>query len=257
MNLIIFSHSDYSCLWPLIEECMQQTPELNPIFACNKTDMIKPSGFTKYVEYDETHCYAERWIKDILPYVDTQYILVVHDVHLIVNCNTTFIHKITQIMSENHIDRCSLNVFDGGNTIENYNIKLCDLNSAHGNTLIPYDVCPAIWKKESFKNLFETFSTETYRTSELNKTLQKFCRNTFKCFGLQKTDEPIYYCLGRPYNEYFKILFITIQNEITFPPEVYMDMKSEFVYFFEKYKLSEKIKINNNYKFLLNQFRPI
>jgi hypothetical protein len=257
MNLIIFSHSDYYFLWPLIEECIQKTPELNPIFACNKTDMIKPSGFTKYLEYDKTHCYTERWIKDILPYIDEQYILVVHDVQLIVNCDSDFINKITRIMGENHIDRCCLNVFDGINIIENYNVKLCNLNSAHGNTFTPYDVCPAIWKKESFKQLFETFSTETYRTSELNETLQKFCRNNFKCFGLQKTDEKIYYCLGRPYKEYFKILHITIKNEIPFPLEVYMDMKSDFLYFFEKYKLSEKIKINNNYEVILKYFKPL
>ena len=257
MSLIIFSHSDYSYLWPIIEECIQKIPQLTPIFVCNKTDINKPNGFTKYIEYDDKLCYSQRWTKDILPYIDEKYILVVHDVQLIVNCDINFIHKIIQIMVENRIDRCSLNVFNGKHIVENYNIKLCHLNSAYGNTLTPYDVCPAIWKTDSFKKLFNTFPNETYKISELNEELQIFCRNNLRCFGLQKTNEKIYYCLGRPYFECFKIVFITIKNELVFPVEVYMDMKNEFLYFLEKYKLTEKIKINHNCSFIVNNFKPI
>ena len=258
MSLVIFSHTDYSYLWPIIEECMQPLlSALNPIFVCNKTEMSKPTGFVKYIEYDQTRCYAQRWTRDVLPHIDSKYILVVHDVSIIVNCGTEQIRKIFQLMMENNIDRCSLNVFNGNDIIENYGIKLCNLNSARGNTFTPYDVCPAIWKTESFKLLFESFPNETYRTSELNQSLQSFCSKNFKCFGLQKTSERIYYCLGRPYLIFFKILHITIQGEITFPPKVYMDMQSEFLYFFKKYKLSEKIKINNNYQFVLNNFKHI
>jgi len=256
MNLIIFSHSDYSYLWPIIEECIQKLQELNPIFVCNKTDISKPNGFIKYIEYDGTLCYSKRWTKDILPQIGEKYILVAHDVHIIVNCDNNFINKITTIMHENNIDRCSLNAFDGKNVIENYNIKLCHLNSAHGNTFTPYDVCPAIWKTDSLNNLFNAFPNETYKTSELNKGLQMFCRNNLSCFGLQKTNEKIYYCLGRPYLQQFKILFITIGGELMFPVDVYMDMKEEFLYFLEKYSLSKKTK-KNNYHFILNNFKPI
>ena len=257
MSLIIFSHTDYSYLWPLIEECIIKIKKLELVFVCNKTDINKPNGFTEYIEYDDKLCYAERWTKDILPYIDKKYILVVHDVQLVVNCDTNFIHKIMQIMLENRIDRCSLNVFNGENIIENYNIKLCHLNSAHGNTLTPYDVCPAIWKTDSLKELFDIFPNETYRTSELNDNLQMFCRNNLRCFGLQKTNEKIYYCLGRPYLEYFKVLFITIKNDMLFPVEVYMDMKNEFLYFLQKYKLTEKINYNYNCSFIVNNFKPI
>ena len=257
MSLVIFSHTDYSYLWPIIEECMQPLSALNPIFVCNKTEMRKPTGFVKYIEYDETTSYAKRWTNNVLPHIDSKYILVVHDVSIIVNCVTEPIYKIFQLMLENNIDRCSLNVFNGNNVIEKYGIKLCNLNSARGNTLTPYDVCPAIWKTASFKLLLESFPDETYKTSELNESLQSFCTKKFNCFGLQKTSEKIYYCSGRPYLIFFKILHLTIKGELTFPPEVYMDMQTNFAYFFEKYKLSEKIKINNNYQFVLNNFRCI
>jgi hypothetical protein len=160
-----------------------------------------------------------------------------------------------QIMLENNIDRCSLNVFNGKNVVEKYNINLCHLNSSHGNTFTPYDVCPAIWKTDSLKELFNAFPNETYRSSELNNNLQTFCRNNLTCYGLQKINEKIYYCLGRPYLFSFKVLFITIKNEMMLPIDVYMDMKDDFLYFLKKYNLNEKIKFNNNYSFILNNFR--
>jgi hypothetical protein len=257
MNLIIFSHSDYSFLWSLIEDTVQKLHQLNPVFVCNITELQKPGGFIKYIEYNDTLSYAERWTKDILPYIDSKYILIVHDVQIILNCDIYFINNIIQLMNENDVDRCSINVFSGIDIIENKNIKLCNLNTAYGLTFTPYDVCPTIWKTSSFKTIFETFSNETYRSSELNETLQNFCREKLKCYGLQKTNQKIYYCLGRPFLEKFKILFITTKNEITYPLEVYMDMKEEFLYFFEKYKLSEKININRNYGFVLDNFKNI
>lgn len=260
MSLIIFSHTDYSFLWSIIEETFENIEnivKLNPIFVSNRTHLIKPKNFTKYIEYNDTLSYAERWTKDILPYIDSKYILIVHDVQIIVNCDINFIDNIIQLMNEDDVDRCSMNVFSGIDIIENKNIKLCNLNTAHGLTLTPYDVCPAIWKTSSFKTLFETFSKESYRTSEYNKELQRFCSEKLKCYGLQKTNQKIYYCLGRPFLEKFKILFITTKNEITFPQEVYMNMKDEFLHFFEKYKLSEKINVNRNYGFILDNFKNI
>jgi hypothetical protein len=257
MNLVIFSNTDYFYLWPIIEENIIKLNQLNPIFVCNKTDLKKPIGFIKYIEYDDKLCYSERWTKNILSNIYEEYILIVHDVNIIVNCDDKYIYKIIQIMIEQYIDRCSLNVFNGIDIIENYGVKLCELNTAVGNTITPYDVCPAIWRTKSFKKLFENFPNETYRNSELNKNLQTFCKDNLRCFGLQKTSNEIKYCLGRPYYEEFKILHITIKNELTFPIETYMDMKEEFLYLFEKYKLGEKIKINNSYNFILENFRKI
>jgi hypothetical protein len=157
-------------------------------------------------------------------------------------------------MTEYSIDRCSLNVFNGTNIIDKYGIKICNLNNARGNTTTPYDVCPAIWNKNSLNTLFETFPNETYRTSELNDNLQSFCRNNFKCYGQQKSIEKIFYCLGRPYLNNFKILHITIKSEILNPLDVYMDMKEDFTYYSNKYRLFDFIKTNNNYDFILNNF---
>jgi hypothetical protein len=256
MSLVIFSNSEYSFLWPIIEESVSQI-KIHKIFACDVCDKEKPQGFDQYIYYDVTQCYAKRWTFDILPKINSKYILVVHDVQIIVNFDEEFILKNLQIIDQYSIDRCSLNVFDGIEKVQNDGINLCSLNNATGNTLTPYDVCPAIWKTSSFKLLFETFSNESYRTSELNKELQMFCRNKLRCFGQQTTNAKKYYCLGRPNLHEYQTLHITIQNEICHPIDVYMDMKEKFLYYANKYKLQDFFKINNTYNFILTNFKPI
>ena len=113
MSLIIFSHSDYSYLWEIIQDYISEFKELNPIFISNINNSIqKPYGFTKYIEYNESDCYAQRWI-NILDNIDSEYILIVHDVQIIVNCDIDKIKTLFYDISYNNIDRCSLNVFNG------------------------------------------------------------------------------------------------------------------------------------------------
>jgi hypothetical protein len=159
-------------------------------------------------------------------------------------------------MSNHNIDRCSLNVFDGVDIIDNSFIKLCNVKNAKSITWIPYDLCPAIWNKNSFNTLFLNFPNETYRSSELNNELLQYCNKNLKIFGIQKDKNKIYYCLGRPYTNYFKILHITTQSQLTFPIDVYMDMKDEFEYIFLKYELEKKIKINSTCIWILSNFKP-
>jgi|688.fasta_scaffold260410_3 hypothetical protein len=256
MSLVIFSNSEYSFLWPIIEESVSKI-NLNKIFVCDVNNLEKPKGFDKYITYNINNCYAKRWTIDIIPNIESDYILIVHDVQIIVNIDTEFILKNLELMKEYNIDRCSLNVFNGNVMINKNDIVLCNLNSAIGNTFTPYDVCPAIWNKKSFNFLFDKFSNETYRSSELNKNLQTYCRNNLKCYGQQKTNEKIYYCLGRPYLKSFKILFITIQNEILNPLDVYMDMKEECIYYLNKYNLFYLINKQNDYTFILTNFKKI
>lgn len=257
MSLLIFSNSEYFFLWPIIEETVSQI-KVHKIFVCNETELDKPKGFDKYIYYDAKHCYAERWTNDILPNIVSEYILVVHDVHIIVGFDEDFFFKNLQIMHEHSIDRYSMNVFNGNDTIRKNDITLCYLNTAIGNTFTPYDVCPALWKTQSFKLLFENFPQETYRTSELNKNLQNFCRARFKCVGIQKTSSNnIYYCLGRPYLKYFKILHITLKKEILHPPEIYMDMKEDFIYYANKYQLNKFVSINDSSSYILTIPRSV
>lgn len=256
MSLVIFSNSEYSFLWPVIQESISKI-NLKKIFVCDVNNLDKPKGFDKYIYYNINDYYAKRWTNDILPNIESNYIILVHDVQIIVNIDEEFILKNLQIMSDFSIDRCSLNVFNGSSIIEKYGVSLCNLNNANGNTLTPYDVCPAIWNKNSLNILFDTFPNETYRTSELNENLQVFCKNNFKCFGQQKTCNKIIYCLGRPYLNEFKILHITIKNELLEPLDVYMDMKNDFLYYLNKYELNKYIKTNKNYSFILNNFKQI
>jgi hypothetical protein len=252
MSLVIFSHSEYFYLWNIIEESILNLQDLNPIFISNSnSNLEKPKGFKKYIEYEDNLCYAKRWINILQTLdIDLEYLLVVHDINIIADCNVDKIKQLLNICNENNIDRCSLNVFDGKNII-NSNIPICKLEqNIRSKTFIPYDLCPAIWRKKAFLNLWETFPNETYRDSELNNNLQMYC-NKLNCYGLQKTNNKIYYCIGRPYYEFFKILHITIKGELLFPYEVYMDLLPYFITIKDKYNLTNKIKINNSYGFIL------
>jgi len=256
-NLIVFSHSDYKHLWNIIEDSVIKLKDLNPIFISNKNNIYdKPNGFIKYIDYDDNQCYAKRWTNDIIPNLSSSYILVVHDTQLIVECNVNKMKELIQIIKTNEVDRCSLNVFKGSDILQDSissDIQLCNLNkNVIGNTFTPFDVCPAIWKVQSYLNLWKTFNNETYRNSELNTDLQNYCKS-LKCYGFQKTNDKLYYCQGRPFKYFFKILFITIKGEIPFPKEIFMDMIPEFDEIYKKYYNDLKnIKINNSYKFILN-----
>ncbi len=106
MSLLIFSHTDYSLLWPIIEESIEKCKiqNLNKIFCCNETKIIKPKGFEKYIEYDKNLCYAKRWTDNILPFVESEFILILHDVQVIINFNEKFITNIIEIMNKNNIE---------------------------------------------------------------------------------------------------------------------------------------------------------
>ena len=257
-NLIVFSHSDYSYLWPIIEDYVVNISQLNPIFVCNKNNTIdKPKGFCKYIEYDDKLCYSQRWI-NVLPEIDTKYILVIHDIVIILNCDVSKINKLVNVIDKHNIDRFSMNVFDGIQTFYDNNMYLCNLNNhlIRSNNYTPYDVRPAIWNRISFLKLWYTFPNETYRNSEINNDLQNYCRK-LKCYGLQKTKDKIYYSLSNPSYEFFNVLIITVQGNITFPIEVYMDTVEDFKRIFEKYKLKDKIKINYDCKYIFDYHVPI
>ena len=86
---------------------------------------------------------------------------------------------------------------------------------------------------------------------EQNNNVQNYCK-TIKCYGLQKTNEKLYYCLGRPYRYFFKILFITIKGQIPFPKKIFMDMIPHINEIYTKYYNDLKdVKINNSYQFIL------
>ena len=256
-NLIIFSHSDYKYLWNIIEDSISKLQDLNPIFVSNKNSVYdKPKGFLKYIEYDDNLCYAKRWTYDIIPNLLSSHILVVHDTQLIVGCDVNKIQELVQLIKINDIDRCSLNVFKGSDILHDSirsNLQLCNLNkNVKGNTLTPYDVCPSIWKVSSFFKLWNTFNNESYHQSEQNNNVQNYCK-TIKCYGIQKTNDKLYYCLGRPYRYFFKILFITIKGQIPFPKEVFMDMLPQINEIYKKYYNDLKdVKINNSYQSILN-----
>jgi hypothetical protein len=247
MNLLIFTHSEYSFLWPILEDTVKSLYNLNPIFISDSTTIKKPEGFIEYLEYDASDCYSQRWIK-ILPKISSKYIIVVHDIFIILNHDYEKINILVNIVENYNIDRLSFNVFKANKYIVSNGLSICDLNTSNiqTNVFIPFDVRPSIWNKNSFFTLWLNHPNTTYRNSE-NESIQKFCKNNFKCFGLQVMDnEKIYYCARSPFYNLFKILIISGSGKLWNPVEVYMDMKDDFISIYDKYYLKDKIEFHQH-----------
>jgi len=259
INLLIFSHLDYIYLWDIIDDYVEKLKDLNPIFISNKNNnqvnIKKPKNFIKYIEYDDNKPYFMRFDEDILPYIYSEYILIVHDVHLIINCNVNFIHKIVLTMNNNNIDRFSMNVFNGNDIIIENDITICNLKNAIGFTYNIYDVCPTIWNKDSYKYLVNNFYNKTYNFSEQCPDVKQFCIDNFNIYGIQKITNNIYYCLGRPYSYDFTILFLTIRGKIVVPYEVYMDGLDEFNKIKLKYNIIDRINKFTDCSFIIDNFK--
>lgn len=256
--LTILSHSDYNYLWDIIDDLVSYIKDIDLIFVSNNTNLTKPKNFNKYIEYDQEKCYFTRLRDYILPLIKCEYILLVHDVQLVTYCNIDYINKIVHIMNENSIDRCSLNLFKGNDNIIKNDITLCNLKTAIGKTYTIYDVCPSIWNVKSLYKLAYQFPYESYCGSELNIELINYCKNNFKIYGInKKEDEEVYYCIGRAYSKNFKILFITIKNQILDPLEVYMDGLEQFIKIQNKYNIIEKVNKKCNIAFVLEYFTPL
>jgi hypothetical protein len=252
LQLVIFSHSEYNHLWPIIEDSVKNLQQLHPIFISNDTLLEKPRGFEKYLTYDTNDCFAQRWIK-LLPSIDSKYILTVLDIIIILNCDYEKLMKLVGMMETNNIDRISLLVSKATEYIEDDGLSICDLTSPNLQTksAIPFDIRQAIWNKNSFLTLWLNFPQTPYDECE-NPPIQTFCRQNFRCYGLQSTDnQKIYWCNGSAIHNYFKVLLITIFGKFTFPLDFYMDMKEDFINIYEKYNLENKIEARDCTAYML------
>ena len=117
-----------------------------------------------------------------MPLIDSKYIIVVHDIFIILNCDSDKLIQLCNIVEKNNIDRLSLNVFKASEYyIDDNKLAICNLNTPNiqTNSFVPFDVRPSIWNKESLFALWSNHPYTIYRGCE-NDSVQAFCRNNFK-----------------------------------------------------------------------------
>jgi hypothetical protein len=242
ITILIHTHSDYSYLWRLISDFVKNIP-LKKILAYNKipSNVELPNYFDNYIKYDENFCYAKR-MYEICNKINEKYIFLIHDVDIILNIDVEVLKIYLNIIKDNDIDRVHTAIFNGQNQIKYMNYALCDLNKpllTPSTHFIPIDCTPAIWKKNSFIKLLSLFPNETYASMELTKEVIDYCKNNFKCYGIQYTDNLII-----KYNRcltmctLFLFLHITTKGKFTLPLETYMDLQNDVEEIIKKYNIN-------------------
>jgi hypothetical protein len=258
ITLIFFTHSDYKYLKNILEDKLSIFSNLNTILCHDKLYTDIPVGFKKYIVYDDKLKYMSRWIS-ILDEINTENILIIHDVDIVLHFDIKIFEIYFRLFLENNIDRLSLSIFKSINKISSYvdnnEYSICDLNNLEKtNHFVPYDVSPSLWKKSSFRKLCTMYPNETYASSEINQSLQNYCKKYMNCYGISYTNSIcIQYCRGLVYSTYFKFLHITTRGKLLLPYDTYMDTKKELIKILEKYNIVLETQVSD----VLKYFKPI
>lgn len=242
---VIYSNSHYNYLWQIINTYSKILT--NKLYLCideNNSNFIFDEKF-EIIYYKKELNYSHRLLK-ILDKINYKYVLLIHDVDLILNINEIKINQIIDTMKTNNIDRVSLGVFKTNDIIINNSIDLCKINSfkISKSFFTPFDYSPSIYNTNNIKLLYNTFINETYVTLEQNQEVQKYVNNNFNVYGISCTKiHPIYH-RGFCYSSDFNFLHITVSGKLL-PLKFYFDLQDTVTNIVSKYNLSFLQTIQN------------
>ena len=241
LTLVIKTHSDYSYLWPIIDDYIKNI-KLKKLLFHNKSENL-PKNFDQNIEYDENLSFNQRILNGI-KFIDSKYILFVPDIDIILNLNIDVLKNYIDIMEEYNIERVNTAVFDGLKYYSKNGYALCDLNKCliqKSNHFVPVDCHPVIWKKETWIKILNIFNDNGYNSSDTCKKYIDYCKKNVKCFGIQKTNNfKIKYNRGLTNSENLDWLHITTKGKFLIPFQCYHDYKKDLEIIIKKYKLDVK-----------------
>jgi len=234
--LVIKTNSAYSYLWPIINDLTKTFKKIYILLDENSNNFIFNKNII-CVKYDVNDTYATRMYKFLLN-INYSYIILIHDVDLILNFNFKKINEYFELVKNNNIDRLSLGVFNGNDIIHNNNISICKLQrNMSKNYLTPFDYAPSIYNKKFLLSLYFVFNKESYKTMELNDQVQEFIFNNFKSYGIQNNSNlKLIYHRGFVYTEDFNFLHITVKGKFL-KEEGYYDLRDKLNELKNKYNL--------------------
>ena len=239
--LLIKTNSAYSYLWPIIEDYIKDI-KICKVLAYNEVQENKnlPKHFDSYIKYDQNLNFSRRLLQ-IIPEINSDYILFVPDVDIILNLNVSVLNTYVEIMKEHNIDRVNTAVFDGSEQIHKNNYGLCNLNKTlkqKSNHFVPIDCSPTIWKKTTWLDILNKFIDTNYNSWDLDKKLINYCKNNINCYGIQYTKNlTLKYNRGLTMSVDLSFLHITAKGRFLKPFASYHDYEKELMFIIKKYKL--------------------
>jgi len=230
-ELIIFTHSSYSDIWPpVISYAENHVKDTLPVRFAADTNVL---GHTTYL-YNPESTYPTR-ILEILAQTTSKYVLLVHDVDLIMNFDATIYPQIIGYMERKNITRFSLEAFPPetacGDMVGPLHVATLTPNCSR-RFVTPYDVGPSIWNRDDLIAIMTKHSSETYRSIE-ESGIQSTCL-AYSFVGICETDTELLHIIGRPFSARFAFCHLLSHGE-WICPEGRHSYTSFFDMFFERW----------------------
>lgn len=264
INLFIYSHTDYLDVLKIQTDYTDSIKD--KILFINKNNLDNNHIYSKYkkvIFYDDSIPYSRRII-ECLTQIDDEYILLCHDIDIILNFNQELINQFHNFLKYHNFDRIDLKHFESHHSdlvyccddIKNYlswsvtdNVisdnKLYLMKQNDSSKYI-YNVNPSIWKKESILDIMYNFPNKDYRSIE-GFDVQEFSKKftIFKIFTSEKKICGHFHCIDDFI--FFHIShsgkFVPLNNYQTIYGQSYIDVKNEY----EKIILNYDLKKNNKW----------
>jgi hypothetical protein len=235
-ELIVFTHSDYQDIWPIVLDSLNAYVKGIPVgIAVNsKADTSIFTNLNIYT-YDDSNPYGQRLV-DVCQQITSDYIFLYHDVDILMTFDTEKCKQIVSWMEVNQVDRFLMGVLPS----KTFRETLGDIpigKSGPGTCdwfTTPYDVGPSIWNRKTLFDLMSKHRTETYRTIESSAIQEDL--STKNVYGFCKGNFPIFFTIGRPYSGYFAFCHLFVRGK-WIPPLAYQSFVDFFVSLPEKYQL--------------------
>ena len=177
LSLVVYSHSDYSDVLKIQTDYTYKIK--NKILLINEqfNDEEIISKYNKIIKYDDTQPYSNRLLN--LTNLESEFILFIHDIDIILEYNEDFINSCVLKMMEENIDRIDLQYYPNHwnpNTKKiqiSYREKKVGLVKQENLEGFIYNVNPSIWRLDTFINIMSNFLNRTYRDIEFTD-VQKY-----------------------------------------------------------------------------------
>ena len=225
LKFVVYSHNEYSEILKIQTDYLDSIENKTLIIDNNFLDENILSKYNSVIGYDDRLPYASRLLN--LKNLDDKYILLIHDIDILLKYSESFLSECVKIMEKENIHRIDLQYFsehwNPNSTKKNLNygencVKLIKQDNLNGYI---YNVNPSIWKLDIFLDLMENFKDRTYRNIEsidVQSYASKF--NIFKLYNDEFLQVGYFKCLQ-------EFLFLHISHSGQFLPLKGNDLPEE------------------------------
>jgi hypothetical protein len=186
MKYVIYTHTDYIDVAKVHADNLKFNENILLINSNSDDLEYLYSKFERVIFYDDKLPYASRLLTSINQ-IDSDWILLIHDMDILFNVYKSFIYKILDYAKENNIQRIDLKhgfekVDENSIIIETDNFNKISNNEInnYSTSMVRsylYNVNPSLWNRNALLDVLNEFSNESYRSienSRVTKYMEKY-----------------------------------------------------------------------------------